>query len=321
MAVLLALQTLGFFGAQFAQGARVVDGRIAFRQYLNDAQTHGALFTILPDGTGLTQVTHPRRGTVTDEPDWSPNGRWIVYQVENRRGSRLFKMRANGTDKTYLSTGCGRRCGDGYASWFPGGRRLALERESCGTGSNNLIAIYVIRANGTHPRQVTHKRTTCSTSHRYEDGAPAVSPNGKRVAFETFDHKKNKHALFTIRLDGTGKRRVTPWRVDAAQANWSPDGRWIAFRTHEQSEAKGNIGLVRPDGSRFHLITHGHGEQKWLSCAFSPSGEEITAGAAPGTGDAGNADVYIMKIDGSESRNLTNSDTWESAPDWGTNTQ
>ena len=35
------------------------NGRIAFRQYLNNAQTHGAIFTINPDGTGLRQVTHP----------------------------------------------------------------------------------------------------------------------------------------------------------------------------------------------------------------------------------------------------------------------
>ncbi len=49
-------------------------GRIAFRRYLNEAETHGALFTIKAGGTRLRQVTHPRRGFVTTEPDWSPKG-------------------------------------------------------------------------------------------------------------------------------------------------------------------------------------------------------------------------------------------------------
>ena len=95
------------------------NGRIAFRRYLNKAQTRGAIFTITPQGTGVRQITHPRRGIVHDEPDWSPNGRWIVYQRETQppRGfSRLYKIRPNGSNRTYLSTACGRICGDGYAT-------------------------------------------------------------------------------------------------------------------------------------------------------------------------------------------------------------
>ena len=34
-------------------------------------------------------------------------------------------------------------------------------------------------------------------------------------------------------------------------------------------------------------------------------------------GAAGNADVYSMRLDGTQKRNLTSSETFESAPDWG----
>ncbi len=294
------------------------NGRIAFRRYLNQSQTRGAIFTIRRNGTGLRQITHPRRGSVTDEPDWSPNGRWVVYQVETKSGfSRLFKIRANGSNRTYLSKDCGHICGDGYASWFPGGKRLALQRESCGTGPHNLTAIYVMRADGTHARRVTHKNATCATRHRYEDGAPAVAPRGKRLAFERFDSQTEKQAIFTIRLDGTGLRRLTPWRINASQPDWSPNGRWIAFRSQEQSDTRGNILLVHPDGAKLHRITHGGGTHKWLSCSFSPNGRRIQAGRVPGSGKAGNADVYVMRLDGSHRRNVTRSNAWESASDWG----
>ncbi len=55
------------------------NGRIAFRQYLNSAQTHGAIFTIKPGGTGLRQVTHPKNGVISKEKDWSTSGGWFAF--------------------------------------------------------------------------------------------------------------------------------------------------------------------------------------------------------------------------------------------------
>ncbi|HYN37355.1 MAG TPA: hypothetical protein VEV82_10320 [Actinomycetota bacterium] len=200
---------------------------------------------------------------------------------------------------------------------MPGGKRLAFQREECGTGSSNLISIYVMRANGTHARRVTHRGATCATSHRFEDFAPTVAPSGRQLAFERSDHKRGKNAIFIIRLDGTGARRVTPWRIDAAQPDWSPNGRWITFRTQQGSETRGNISLVHPNGKGLHRITHGGGKKKWLSCSFAPNGKRIVAGRAPGSGEEGHADLYVMNLNGAGRRNLTRSDRWESAPDWG----
>ena len=323
MALVRRLAVIGpiliLVGALPAQATfRGHNGRIAFRRYLNDTQTRGAIFTISRGGTKLHELTNPGRRVVTDEPDYSPNGRWIVFQREKDDFSRLFKIRANGSNRTYLSTGCGKICGDGYASWMPGGKRLAFQRESCGTGSTNLMSIYVMRANGTHARRVTHKNATCATPHRYEDSAPTAAPSGKRIAFERIDHNRGHIAVFVIRLNGTGARRVTPWRIDGAQPDWSPKGRWLAFRTQEPSDTRGNIALVHPNGKGLHRITHGRGSKhKWLSCSFSPSGKKIQAGRVPGRGKAGNADVYVMNLDGTGRRNLTTSDWWESASDWG----
>ena len=315
-AILMLL--MGVLG-QAQATVRGENGRIAFRRYLNKAQTRGAIFTIKPHGTGVRQITHPRRGFVTDEPDWSPNGRWIVYHREAKGEfpSRLFKIRPDGSNRKHLSGTCERPCGDSFPAWSPKGKRIAFQRESCGTGMNNLIAIYVMRADGTHPRRVTHKNATCATRHPLEDHGPAWAPSGNRIAFERLDHRKGKQAIFTIRLDGSGLRRLTPWRIDASQPDWSPNGRWIVFRTQEQSETRGNIALVHPDGTGFHRITHSRGMHKWLSSSFSPNGKKIQAGRVPGRGKAGNADVYVMNLDGTGLRNVTKSGAWESASDWG----
>jgi TolB protein len=297
------------------------NGRIAFRQYLNNAQTHGAIFTINPDGTGLRQVTHPGRGKISSEPDWSPNGRWIAYHVgKSESFTRVVKIRPDGSDRTRVSrcTGPPKCLSDGYPAWAPQGKRIAVERELCSTGRNNLVTIYIMRADGTHARRVTQKHATCSGSHRYASNAPQWAPDGDRLAFERIDNVRERHAIFTVRLDGTGLRRLTPWRMDAAQPDWSPNHRWIAFRTKEQSDTRGNIALVHPNGTGLHAITHGGNKFKWLSCSFSPNGKKITAARVPGDGATANADVYTMKLNGSQRRNVTNSaDAWESAPDWG----
>jgi Tol biopolymer transport system component len=180
-----------------------------------------------------------------------------------------------------------------------------------------MTAIYVELANGTHSRQVTQQNATCS-SHRWEDTSPTWSPTAHRLAFERIERGTDLKAIFTVRLDGTGPRRITPWRLEADQPDWSPNGHWIVFRSKESSDDQGNVWLVHPDGSGLHAVTHTPpGSGKWLSTSFSPNGRRITAGKFPGHGAAGNADVYVMRLDGSHRKNVTNSFAWESAPDWG----
>jgi hypothetical protein len=135
--------------------------------------------------------------------------------------------------------------GDAFPAWAPHGNRIAIQRELCSARANNLIAIYVIRADGTHARRVTHRNATCATRHPLEDHAPQWAPNGKRLAFERLDHRREKQAIFTIRLDGSGLRRLTPWRIDAVTAGL------VAQRAMDRVSVSGAVGDQRqhPVGS------------------------------------------------------------------------
>jgi TolB protein len=296
------------------------NGRISFRRYLNARHSWGAIFTINPDGSGERQVTHPKRGVLTWQQDWSPDGRWIAYQREGGPGpfDDIFKIRADGKDKTYLSASCIDPCkADNTPFWSPDGTLISFTRffTTCPhMGNCGFTAIFTMRTDGSDLHQVTQVGTT-PDQPGYEDYSPIWSPDGTQFAFQRFDPNKGKHAIFIVGTDGSGLRRITPWNRDAAEPDWSPNGRWIAFRTHEKSDEIGGIGLVRPDGKDLHLITSGKG--KWASCSFSPNGKRIV-GAWPAGGLPGNADLWVMKLNGSHLHNLTKSaETWESAPDWG----
>jgi Tol biopolymer transport system component len=299
------------------------NGPITFGRYYNAAHTRGDIFTIASDGTGERQITHSRRTRLAIQPDWSPSGRWIEYQLARRANteiSRLYKIRRNGTHRTFIDASCRAPCRtDGFAQWAPHGRRIAFQRQFGPAGDPTFVfALCVMRADGTHVRQITHRRADPLVDHRFLDKAPTWSPTADRLAFERVDGPSDHHAIFTVRLDGTRLNRITPWALDAAQPDWSPNGRWILFRSKANSDTVGNVWLVHPNGTGLHRVTDDFGGTgKWASGSFSPDGRRIVAAKSPGAGAAGNADVYIMRLDGSRMRNITTSLAWESSPDWG----
>jgi len=302
-----------------------VNGRIAYRVYFNDAHSQGAIFTAGADGTGVLQLTHPARAILTNEPDWSPDGRWIVY-MEERHGSedrsRIYKIQSDGSGRTDLGGSCIAPClTDGFPTWSPDGTSIAFQRGlGPAIGHNKVIAIFVMSADGTGAQQVTQQGASTTQDARFEDLAPTWSPDGTTLAFERYDRTTDHHAIFTVSADGTGLARITPWSLDAAQPDYSPDGQWILFRSKETSSTSGNLWVVHPDGTARHAVTHdAPGTAKWLSASFSPDGYQITAARTRVVnGSQKNADVWVVNADGSGLRNITGTpNVWESAPDWG----
>jgi TolB protein len=283
------------------------NGRIAFRRYFNSAQTRGAIFTINPDGTGIRQLTHRGKDLLDTEPDWSPDGKWIAFQrVEPGKPSRIFKVRANGTDLTRLSHNlciAGDCAEDVLPYWSPNGKLIAFTRFG-----NDDGLVFVMRSDGSHVRPV---QGTVS----YGGGVAQWSPDGTRFVFSG-TKSSGATATYTIPLDGTHARRLTPWKLHAASGDWSRDGRWILFESHVGQDRQDNLYLVHPNGTDLHKITtspaHVH---QWGSFSFSPDGTMITV-AHNVSGDQ-NPDVWVMNLDGSGLRNVTDSAIFDSAPDWG----
>ena len=79
IAVLGVFAVLGT-AATAAWGLTPVErGQIALGGISTRTGPLGALFTMSPAGTNVRQVTRPPRGVIDQYPDWSPDGKRLVF--------------------------------------------------------------------------------------------------------------------------------------------------------------------------------------------------------------------------------------------------
>src|SRR6185503_662068 len=96
------------------------------------------------------------------------------------------------------------------------------------------------------------------------DGAPAFSPDSRRVAFAS-DRDGNGRQIWVANADGSGPVALTPatGRVQGSP-QWSPDGQWIVY-DGQASDGHQDIYVVAASGGTPRRVTQN------VSSAFRPS--------------------------------------------------
>jgi Tol biopolymer transport system component len=159
-------------------------------------------------------------------PDWSPDGRAIVFTA-GPDGPRIgnsadgpyrdvYVMNADGSGQRNLTHTI---AGDTYMSWSPDGRRLAFYDDD---------AIYVVGADRSGLRRLTQN---------VPFGGAIWSPDGRKIAFIRLRHPKKIQPgtgapppptwpaadLHVMNADGSGQRNLTrtPTASDGWAATWA----------------------------------------------------------------------------------------------------
>jgi TolB protein len=187
-------------------------------------------------------------------------------------------------------------------------------------GTIENYGIYLMNADGSHVRQLTQRKRPSGA----EDTDPQWSPDGRKIVFQRWNVRDTVPidgiAIWTIDLATKHERRLTPWELRAGDTpDWSPDGRRILFHSNVAGppDVSGNLYTVRPDGTGLRQLTFAAGGTvQYLGASFSPDGRMIAVGRRPETGGT-NADVMIMRADGTRIRHLTRTVLYDSYPDWG----
>jgi Tol biopolymer transport system component len=263
------------------------NGLIAYALEVGTDQTQ--LFTIRPDGSGAKRIGG---GLSVANPDWSPDGRTIVVEIDksDTAGVHIFsaggRLIRNLTPKGF----------QGQPSFSPDGRFIAYERDVA-EGNNG---VWLMKADGTGKRRLTRSPFGCC------DTDPNFSPDGRTITFVRIKEPEKQQALFAIGRDGKGLRQLTPYSWDVAiKHDWSPDGKEILLTTNAdfvRPTESANLVVIRPDGSDPRQLTHFKGgERNAFAGSFSPDGKHIAFRLEQGLQYA----LATIDLDGSTMRRLT----------------
>jgi hypothetical protein len=163
---------------------------------------------------------------------------------------------------------------DGF-SFSPDGTRVAFVR---GYGNLNGLSVIAILdlASGTvrelAATKATNRSEQCQANQKCQgmNDTPRWSPDGRSLVFarQTMSPESGSSwtsaAVFTIGVDGTGLRRVTPTGMYAFDPTWSPDGATIAFvntvmvvnaKRTTVTDMLDDVYVIRADGTDMRRLT------------------------------------------------------------------
>lgn len=142
---------------------------------------------------------------------------------------------------------------------------------------------------------------------------PAVSPDGRTVAFKTVTAGPRDEETWLVGFDGDAARALTDTPGDGrftTQPSWTADGERLLVRSNRAGPY--DVWSIRAsDGGDPVRLTADDADD--LYPVASPDGRRV----AFRSDRAGDPDIWVMDADGTDARNLTGgSGRWESAPSW-----
>jgi Tol biopolymer transport system component len=140
---------------------------------------------------------------------------------------------------------------------------------------------------------------------------PTWSPDGTQILFAS--DKGGLDQLYTVNVDGSGLRKVSNLPALRGRSDWSQQDLIV---TYSGDAWKREIYIMNSDGSDQHQISPGGGNSQGPS--FSPDGRWIAFTAYfDNFNDINGCEIYIMRIDNTDVRRLTNNDYCDYQPRWG----
>jgi Tol biopolymer transport system component len=282
-----------------------VDGLLVFNAETADGRQ---LFTMRPDGRDLKQITHVKGDAVAAE--WAPDGKRITFQINVNDECSIAFVDHDGANLSIVPRPEG-AC-EGEPTFTPDGVRLVFGGADPASGNG---AIWSMKTDGTD---------------RVEIGvgfglafAPKVSPDGATVSasgWNLVEAEGHYEGFFTMAIDGTNPRWVSPNWANFPEHDWSPDGQSIVVSdrlAHELGPA--NIALLEAvhGSSVSHpkfLTNFERGDQRALTPSFSPDGEWIIFRLRENDLFA----LYRIRSDGSDLERMSDPSTFvPNEIDWG----
>ncbi|HWQ34703.1 MAG TPA: LpqB family beta-propeller domain-containing protein [Blastocatellia bacterium] len=252
---------------------------------------------LAPGGREL-QVTADGEQNV--QPAWSPDGRMIAYHSRQRGGIRLIPA-LGGVAMPLTDFGS-------RPAWSRDGKWIAFQSDAqsdlsqTGFGAFAPSTLWLIPASGGTARQLTQPDQPAG-GH----GAPAWSPDGRRIVFVSYNIGYS--ALWSVAPDGSDLKLLQQGSALFFDPVFSPDGKYLYVST-----ASGNFRLWKsrispvtglPEGTAVEIANTGNALARHLTIA--PDGRRIAYSSlvmsnnigsvmiAPASGEAAGEPVLLTQ--------------------------
>jgi Tol biopolymer transport system component/DNA-binding winged helix-turn-helix (wHTH) protein len=246
------------------------------------------IYVMNADGSNVRRIVDDPEFDVG--PQWSPDGRKILFTTGRNGNFDVYEMNADGTGQRNLTADNDKA--DGAPVWSLDGQNIAFSRKFEATDQ-----IFVMDSQGENLKRVTHNTAN--------NGSPAWSPDGSKLIFHT--DQDGNYEIYTISVDGE-LAQLTDDAADDLSPDWSPDGNRIAFSSNRNG--KQHIYVMNADGSSLAQVTNSQAED--TEPAWAPDGRRI---AFTSLRD-GNKDIYVIDAGGSNLKRLTDHPGVDSSPRW-----
>lgn len=254
--------------------------------------------TIMTSGADGSQPAQLFAGRSVEQPKFSHEGSEIAVAIDGADRVTTGIASADGAGFRELRIGPATFSAT-CVFWSPTDERLACEGWDDSRPAAN--GVYTVRASdGGDLRRLTNGGVPCGWS-----------PDGTQLAFLRPVHgDENKSFLYVTAADGSGQpQRIGSQLYSGLWCDWSPVDQTIV------TEQGGWLWLVSLDGTRVSIPTESDGRPMIASRpSFSPDGSSVIF-----SGDTGDdqTDIYTIRIDGSDLRQITDSPEGEEFADWG----
>lgn len=246
------------------------------------------------DGSGMRRIT-TENNFRHFYPSLAPDGQSVLYAAfreQNVYEIHEFHLNDESTDQ--LTNRLGVLTAPEVS---PDGSRITFVRGDPSTGNMQVMVM---------------DRDGKGVNNLIPGWDPTWSPDGQQILF-AFGSEAGVQ-LFVVDRNGKNLRQISNLPAIRGRSDWSADGQSIV--TYSGPTWHREVYIMNADGSNPRQLTPSGGNSQGPS--FSPDGKWVTFTAYfDNYGDDHGCEIYIIRVDGTDLRRLTNNDYCDYQPRWG----